>query len=120
LNLSSVKLVLTKFAFHFNLYRYIMVRECVDGGRGEKMEDGEEARLVLGGSAGGGGLASSPVVPLVGMVGVIVARAAGWLTLNDALTRGALFIPLFTSFVMRVHTQTVYAVGRCRLNQVDT
>jgi len=25
---------------------------------------------------------------LLGMVGVIVARAAGWLTLNDALTRG--------------------------------
>ena len=38
-----------------------------------------------------------------------MARAFGWLTLNDALTRGLLFIPLFTAFVMRVHRQTVYA-----------
>ena len=92
--------------------RMVMVRECADAATAD-IDDGEAAQLFLGGSAtsggGGGGLAASPVVPLLGMVGVILARAMGWLTLNDALTRGLLFIPLFTLFVMRVHTQTVYA-----------
>ena len=90
--------------------RMVMVRECDDKG-GDAMDDAKAAGLVLGGSAGkdGGGLADSPVVPLLGMVTVIVARAVGWLTLNDALTRGIFFIPMFTAFVMRVHVQTVYA-----------
>ena len=62
----------------------------------------------VGGVGGGFNFATSPVVPLVGMAGVVMSRTMGWLPLNDALTRGVLFIPLFTSFVMRVHVQTVY------------
>ena len=54
-----------------------MVRECDDAR--ENVDESEAARLVMGGSNGaGGGLASSPVVPLLGMVGVIFARAVGW------------------------------------------
>ena len=110
--------------------RMVMIREC-DDAREELIDEGEAARLVMtgsrsgtvknrssGGDGGGGGVvfggggdfnfATSPVVPLVGMIGVLFARAMGWLTMNDALTRGLLFIPLFTSFVMRVHVQTVY------------
>jgi peptidoglycan/LPS O-acetylase OafA/YrhL len=54
-------------------------------------------------------VAASPAIPLAGMLLVIAARAFGWLPLNDALTRCALFVPLFTAFVMRVHAQTAYA-----------
>ena len=63
--------------------------------------------MLLGGAPGT--RAASPAVPLVGMLLVITARAFGWLAVNDALTRTLLFVPLFTSFVMRVHQQTVYA-----------
>ena len=58
------------------------------------------AQLYLKGSAG---IVNSPMLPLIGMVGLIVARALGWIQMNDALARGLIFIPLFTM------------VRRCRL-----
>jgi len=51
---------------------------------------------------------ASPVLPLLGMVAVIVARTLGYLPLNDPLTRVLLFLPMFTVFIMRVHRETVY------------
>jgi len=51
----------------------------------------------------------SALLPLAGLLAVTVARAAGWLTLNDPLTRGALFIPLFTLLIMRLHRHTAAA-----------
>ena len=52
-------------------------------------------------------LQASPVVPLLSMLGLIVARAAGWLDVNDMITRTAFFIPLFIIFLMRLHRQSV-------------
>jgi hypothetical protein len=51
----------------------------------------------------------SALLPLAGLLAVTVARAAGWLTLNDPLTRGLLFIPLFTLLIMRLHRHTAAA-----------
>jgi peptidoglycan/LPS O-acetylase OafA/YrhL len=48
----------------------------------------------------------SALLPLAGLLAVTVARAAGWLQLNDPLTRGLLFIPLFTLLIMRLHRHT--------------
>jgi len=87
--------------------RLVMVKECKAEDDPDGLDAGDAAKLVLGGSSNVAN--QSPVLPLLGMAGVIVGRAFGWLTLNDALTRGLLFIPLFTAFVMRVHRQTVYA-----------
>ena len=87
--------------------RAVTVRECDP--EEDPDHDAEQRRgagLLLGGAPGT--LAASPVVPLLGMLFVISARAFGWLALNDALTRAALFVPLFTAFVMRVHVQTAY------------
>ena len=86
--------------------RMIMVKECDPAEDPEGAKDAS-AGILLGGAPGT--LAASPAIPLVGMLAVIFARAVGWLSLNDPLTRGALFIPLFTAFVMRVHQQTVYS-----------
>eukprot|EP00873_Tetraselmis_striata_P004256 jgi/Tetstr1/424520/TSEL_015048.t1 len=70
------------------------------------------ARLVMtdgaeGGEVKTGGLLASPLLPLAGMVGLLVARAAGWLALNDPLTRGLAFIPLFIMFVVNMHRRAV-------------
>ena len=89
--------------------RMVTVRECDPKEDPDyEMEQKRKRELLsfLGGEAGS--VAASPAIPLVGMLLVITARAFGWLTLNDALTRVILFVPLFTAFVMRVHTQTVY------------
>jgi peptidoglycan/LPS O-acetylase OafA/YrhL len=51
----------------------------------------------------------SALLPLAGLLAVTAARAAGWVTLNDPLTRGLLFIPLFTLLVMRLHRHTAAA-----------
>ena len=53
----------------------------------------------------------SALLPLAGLLAVTVARAAGWLTLNDPLTRGLLFIPLFTLLIMRLHRHTAAAAS---------
>ena len=87
--------------------RMVMVKECDPRDDPDSSRPGYDASgLLLGGEPGT--LAASPAVPFLGMVAVIVARAVGALPLNDMLARGALFIPLFTAFVMRVHQQTVY------------
>jgi peptidoglycan/LPS O-acetylase OafA/YrhL len=66
------------------------------------------ARLVMTDSTEGGPKApGSVLLPLLGLVGITVARAAGWLPLNDPLTRCLLFIPLFIVVVMRLHRNTV-------------
>ena len=87
--------------------RLVMVRECKAEDDPDGVGASDAAKLVLGGS--NGLAAQSPAIPALGMAAVIIARAFGWLRLNDALTRGLIFIPLFTAFVMRVHRQTVYA-----------
>lgn len=49
----------------------------------------------------------SALLPLLGIVGVTVARAFGWIQLNDPLTRGLIFIPLFILLLVRLHKQTL-------------
>lgn len=51
--------------------------------------------------------AGSALLPALGLLGITVARAAGYLPLNDPLTRVLLFVPLFTSLVMRLHRNTL-------------
>ena len=88
--------------------RMVTVRECdpaEDPDRESERKRGPG--VLLGGEPGTA--AASPAIPLLGMLLVIAARAFGWLPLNDALTRSAFFVPLFTAFVMRVHAQTAYA-----------
>ena len=52
--------------------------------------------------------APAPAWPAaVGLLALTAARAAGYLPLNDPLTRCLLFIPLFTLLVMRIHRNTV-------------
>ena len=51
--------------------------------------------------------AGSALLPALGLLGITLARAAGYLPLNDPLTRALLFVPLFTLLVMRLHRQTV-------------
>jgi hypothetical protein len=51
--------------------------------------------------------AGSALLPVLGLLGVTAARAAGWLPLNDPLTRGLLFVPLFIMLVMTLHRQTL-------------
>lgn len=49
--------------------------------------------------------AASPAAPLLAIVGLFVARAAGAVAVNDGLTRSVLFIPLFLAFLVRIHRQ---------------
>lgn len=49
----------------------------------------------------------SALLPAMGLIAITVARAFGVLQLNDALTRGLLFIPLFIVLVMRLHRNTL-------------
>jgi len=51
--------------------------------------------------------AGSALLPLAGMVGLMVARAAGWISINDSIARGVIFIPLFTAFLVRLHRRAV-------------
>lgn len=51
--------------------------------------------------------AGSALLPVLGLLGITLARAAGYLTLNDPLTRALLFVPLFTYLVMTLHRQTL-------------
>ncbi len=51
--------------------------------------------------------AGSALLPLLGCLGITVARALGYLPLNDPLTRVLLFVPLFTAAIMRLHRQTL-------------
>jgi hypothetical protein len=51
--------------------------------------------------------AGSAVLPALGLVAITVARAAGFLPLNDALTRGLLFVPLFLLLVINLHRNTL-------------
>jgi hypothetical protein len=51
--------------------------------------------------------AGSALGPALALLGITAARAAGWLTLNDPLTRALLFVPLFTLLVVRIHRNTL-------------
>eukprot|EP00879_Flechtneria_rotunda_P014310 GHRR01014950.1.p1 GENE.GHRR01014950.1~~GHRR01014950.1.p1 ORF type:complete len:377 (+),score=89.48 GHRR01014950.1:54-1184(+) len=51
--------------------------------------------------------AGSLLLPLLGLVAITAARAAGWVQLNDPLTRGLLFVPLFTLALMNLHRNTI-------------
>lgn len=51
--------------------------------------------------------AGSVALPILGLLGITAARAAGWLQLNDPLTRALLFVPLFTLLVVRLHRNTL-------------
>ncbi|KIY98635.1 hypothetical protein MNEG_9324 [Monoraphidium neglectum] len=51
--------------------------------------------------------AGSALLPAAALVAVTWARAAGWLPLNDPLTRVLLFVPLFTALVMSIHRNTL-------------
>jgi peptidoglycan/LPS O-acetylase OafA/YrhL len=88
--------------------RMVTTRECDPSEDPDhETEKNRGPGVMLGGEPGT--LAASPAIPLAGMCLVIFARAVGWLSLNDALTRCVFFVPLFTAFVMRVHAQTAYA-----------
>ena len=50
---------------------------------------------------------ASALLPAAGLLGVTVARAAGVLPLNDPLTRGLLFVPLFIALVQALHRNTL-------------
>uniref|UniRef100_A0A7S1N0G5 Acyltransferase 3 domain-containing protein n=1 Tax=Eutreptiella gymnastica TaxID=73025 RepID=A0A7S1N0G5_9EUGL len=52
-------------------------------------------------------ITNSCLLPIIGMVGIIVARAYDVIGLNDPLTRSLLFLPLFTRFLMNAHRQTL-------------
>lgn len=54
--------------------------------------------------------ALSTAVPLVAMVGLMVARAVGKLDISDMLFRSILYVPLFLRFLMAVHRNTVKSV----------
>jgi peptidoglycan/LPS O-acetylase OafA/YrhL len=51
--------------------------------------------------------ALSTIVPMVAMIGFMVARAVGLLNISDMLFRGGIFIPLFLRFLMAAHRNTV-------------
>lgn len=54
---------------------------------------------------------TKPATLLVGMLAMLTLRAAGILTLNDALARGIIFIPLWSLFMMQIHRETVKGIG---------
>lgn len=49
----------------------------------------------------------SALWPAVGLIAITIARAFGVLQLNDALTRGLLFVPLFIVLLMQLHRNTI-------------
>lgn len=50
---------------------------------------------------------NSTILPLIGMVAIIVARAYDVIGLNDVLTRSLMFLPLFIRFLINAHRQTL-------------
>ena len=50
---------------------------------------------------------SSPLLPLLALVGVFVAKATGHLAVSDVLLRSALALPLFLNLCMAIHRSTV-------------
>ena len=54
---------------------------------------------------------TKPAVLLSAMVGMLALRAANILTINDGLARGAIFIPLWSLFMMQIHRETVKGIG---------
>merc|ERR1719215_899771 len=56
-------------------------------------------------------LVGSSISVLLAMVGIIVFRAVGVITLNDMLVRSLAFIPLWVVFLMRIHRESVGAGG---------
>lgn len=66
-------------------------------------------RLVMTDGADGGKPkgSSSALLPLLGMIAMLVARASGWITMNDSMARGVIFIPLFTVFLINLHRRAV-------------
>ena len=73
--------------------RMVMVQDVDDEGRPKPGADASQI--------------GSAVLPAVGLVALTVARAAGWFPLNDPLTRGLLFVPLFTLLLQRLHRITL-------------
>ena len=51
--------------------------------------------------------AGSAALPALALLAITLARAAGYLPLNDPLTRGLLFVPIFTLLIMRLHRNTL-------------
>eukprot|EP00775_Hariotina_reticulata_P010853 gene10853-11007_t len=51
--------------------------------------------------------AGSVLLPALGLLAITLARTAGWLTLNDPLTRCLLFVPLFTVLLVNLHRNTL-------------
>lgn len=49
----------------------------------------------------------SALIPLAAMVGLVVARALGLVSMNDMIVRALVFIPLFLVFLMRLHRTSV-------------
>jgi len=49
----------------------------------------------------------SALIPLAAMVGLVVARAMGLVSMNDMIVRALVFIPLFLVFLMRLHRTSV-------------
>jgi hypothetical protein len=55
--------------------------------------------------------ALSTAIPLVAMVGLMMARAVGAFNISDMLFRGIFFVPLFLRFLMAAHRNTVKSVS---------
>ena len=73
--------------------RLVMVQDVRDDGTAKREEEREQP--------------GSALLPAAGLVALTFARAAGWLALNDPLTRGLLFVPLFTLLLQRLHRGTL-------------
>jgi hypothetical protein len=55
--------------------------------------------------------ALSTAIPLLGLVGLMLARAVGVLDMSDMLFRGILFVPLFLRFLMAAHRNTAKSIA---------
>jgi len=56
--------------------------------------------------------ALSTAVPLIGLVGLLVARAANWIpACSDLLFRSVVFVPLFLKFVLGAHRNAVRKIS---------
>eukprot|EP00933_Yihiella_yeosuensis_P039560 TRINITY_DN3361_c0_g4_i1.p1 TRINITY_DN3361_c0_g4~~TRINITY_DN3361_c0_g4_i1.p1 ORF type:complete len:474 (+),score=66.77 TRINITY_DN3361_c0_g4_i1:45-1424(+) len=64
-------------------------------------------RLVMLDGASDAGKTGSSLLPLSALLAVILLRATGVINLNDMLIRGAVFIPLWIVFLMRIHRESV-------------
>ncbi|GBF97881.1 acyltransferase [Raphidocelis subcapitata] len=91
----------TRFHPFYNLLEVLMGAAAarmvmVDGADNGDGKAGEEKKAP-----------GSALLPALGLLGITAARAAGWLQLNDPLTRALLFVPLFIVLVMRLHRNTL-------------